>query len=476
MSRGSSIHFEKTKETSAKETTRTFKVEQNYLLPKEFRKENEFWVINNFSHETADKQVFDSLLENAKGKGKRPIFENSIYEAVVNLESNHSLEDLQELAEYIKKEFGFTCTRIAIHKDEGHIRKNENGKEYPVYNYHAHLNFVTIDEQGKQCWQPRGMHPKKWIEKLSKLQDQTAKILKMKRGTSGGQRLDFREYRKAKQAQEQAKKELDTSKVTKNFLGIIPVVNEQELKKQLQETEKKAYIQAKKYVKNHLDSLNEKQLKQAQKTQNELQKIKQERDEQEKKHKEKIEALKEMQEQAMSSIENAEKVKQEYSNKIKNAEISNLLMENESLSNELKTKELAINKLESEANNQARLHRDLQNNAMIIQKERNSLEEKCKNLEEKCKNLEEEISYLKSLFNKAKNFINYLFSDVTDQTKRAIKKVMGENERFPNDDEFKKIKELKDSTPFETRVNRHDNAYFQSNDNTTKQKAARMKR
>ncbi len=169
-----SINFQKTKHNSVAETTREF--EAHYLLPKEHRKQNEFWSCGK-----SDSQVFEAELQKATRKGGRvPKEENSLWEAVLNLNANHNLEDVQRVAKLIEEKFNITCSRIAVHKDEGHI--NERG--IVEYNYHAHINFVTYKD-GKQNWRREHITP----QNLSQLQTDIAKELNMTRGKEGSEAI-----------------------------------------------------------------------------------------------------------------------------------------------------------------------------------------------------------------------------------------------------------------------------------------------
>lgn len=189
----SSINFQK---ASGHSTDHNFRKDKpNYLLPKEFQKENEFW-----QHEKSEQQIFDDELSKAKRKGgRKPKFENSRWEAVLNLNANHGLEDVKKVAEHIEKEFNVTCSAIAIHRDEGFV---ENDK--PQYNYHAHINFVTYKD-GKQNWRKEHIKP----QMLSELQTKVAELLEMERGEVGSKavRLEHRQHREVKkrEAKELAK-------------------------------------------------------------------------------------------------------------------------------------------------------------------------------------------------------------------------------------------------------------------------------
>jgi len=122
--------------------------------------------------------------------------------AIVNLNVNHTLDDLQPLVNHLEKELGTKVFQVAIHRDEGHI---EDGK--PVKNYHAHIEFMGLDEQGNSV---RRKLTKKF---LSELQTKTAELLKMERGTNYAKekkhrpkRLDTYEYKEHKKREEKARK------------------------------------------------------------------------------------------------------------------------------------------------------------------------------------------------------------------------------------------------------------------------------
>lgn len=178
----SSVHFKKATSHSSAHNTRADI--PKYLLPEEHRLKNEYW-----QNEKSARQIFDDELINTTRKGgPKPKFENSHWEAVLNLNAGHSLADVQKVAKLIEKKFNITCTSIAVHRDEGHIKEGQ-----PIYNYHAHLEFVTY-QNGQQNW--RREHVKNG---LSELQTIVANELKMTRGRdkreSGTERLEHREFK-----------------------------------------------------------------------------------------------------------------------------------------------------------------------------------------------------------------------------------------------------------------------------------------
>ena len=163
----SSVNFQKAKSNSVAETTREF--EAKYLLPKEHRGENEFYNCG-----TDEKELFNQELSKAERKGGRvPKVENSLWEGVINLNKNHTIEDVNRVGEHIAKKFNVHYTRGALHRDEGHI--NKKGKV--EYNNHAHINFMTYKD-GKQNWRLEFIDK----EALRELQTEVAEILGMERG------------------------------------------------------------------------------------------------------------------------------------------------------------------------------------------------------------------------------------------------------------------------------------------------------
>ena len=194
----SSINFQKSKGHSYDHNFR--KDEPNYLLKAENRLENFYW-----QNERTAREIFnDELKEYGDKKGKRPRFENSHWEAVLNLNKNHTLEDVQKVAEYIEQKFNITCATIAVHRDEGHYKNDK-----PQYNFHAHITFVTVKD-GQQNWRKEKIKP----SDLAKLQTEVAEILQMERGqeNSEAERLSHRQYKKAAQQKEQLEAEILTLK------------------------------------------------------------------------------------------------------------------------------------------------------------------------------------------------------------------------------------------------------------------------
>lgn len=161
---------------------------------------------------------------------------STMISAVINLEQHHTLQDLEELKNYIEKEFDTKIIQMAIHRDEGKlINKNNplnklvsgkdfflNTKDNELYfdskftkkinmeeweiekNYHAHFEMLGIDSDGNSLRKKMNMY------KLSQLQDFTAKSLKMERGNNNVEVVKENGVEKAKRKTTRNKKRLDT--------------------------------------------------------------------------------------------------------------------------------------------------------------------------------------------------------------------------------------------------------------------------
>lgn len=212
----SSIHFQRADYRFAeKHNSRQTDRQPSYLLPEDKRQRNEFVKLADVQtlHE---KQIEYRRLTHARGRA--PTLTDSYWEAVVNLNDSHTIEDVRRVAEHIRQKYKFTPTSIAIHRDEGYVDKITGETKY---NYHAHLTFYTI-AQGRS--QMRLMTR----AKLRDLQTEVANLLGMQRGQehSKAKRLDHQQYREVKRAEE----ELETqSKQWKFRYELAPVKTQKEL-------------------------------------------------------------------------------------------------------------------------------------------------------------------------------------------------------------------------------------------------------
>lgn len=98
-----------------------------------------------------------------------------LWSAVVNLNAEHTLDDLKKLTDELEKRYGWRCVQIAIHNDEG--QKGENG-ELIRKNRHAHLEFFMLDKNGIYRFKKRDFTKKT----MSEIQTLVANMLNMERG------------------------------------------------------------------------------------------------------------------------------------------------------------------------------------------------------------------------------------------------------------------------------------------------------
>ena len=193
----SSINFQRVrgdKKQALDHIARTTEKEPVYLLEKDARKPNGFELLADVDklHEEQMK-----LRKQNHSRGKAPELNDSLWEAVINLEEHHTMDDVKKVADFIKQKYHLTPTAIAIHRDEGYKDKNSGEVKY---NYHAHVMFYTV-ENGKSQMRTIGK------KALSTMQTEVAELLHMERGQVNSKtvRLNHRQYRE--KARELAEKE-----------------------------------------------------------------------------------------------------------------------------------------------------------------------------------------------------------------------------------------------------------------------------
>jgi len=180
---------------------------------------NEYWNDNETAYKLWKYEVEKRSSRYTERTGKKLHKKTLTHlSAIVNLNQHHTLDDLRPLVKYIEGEFGAKVVQVAIHRDEGHI---EQGK--PIKNYHAHIEMVGIDQDGNS------VRRKLDRKALIKLQDKTAELLRMERGTNytrerkpRPKRLDTYEYKAAKEREEAKKAEV----VEKSLRIIEPMIEE----------------------------------------------------------------------------------------------------------------------------------------------------------------------------------------------------------------------------------------------------------
>ena len=194
----SSINFQKVRgdqKQALEHIARTTKKEPEYLLDNSVRKPNDFELL-------ADPKILHeqqiALRRKNHSRGKAPSLDDNLWEAVINLEEQHSIADVKRVAEHIRQKYKLTPYAVAIHRDEGH--KTSNGEI--KYNYHAHVMFYTVSN---------GLAQMRTVGKkgLSSMQSEVAELLHMQRGQEHSQakRLDHQQYRAVKRAEDSLKQE-----------------------------------------------------------------------------------------------------------------------------------------------------------------------------------------------------------------------------------------------------------------------------
>lgn len=188
----SSINFQRVrgdKKQALDHIARTTEKEPVYLLEKSERKPNGFELLADVD-KLHEEQM--SLRKKNHSRGKAPELNDSLWEAVINLEEHHTMDDVKKVADFIYKKYHLTPTAIAIHRDEGYKDKTTGEVKY---NYHAHVMFYTVDN-GKSQMRIIGK------KALSEMQTEVANLLHMERGQVNSKtvRLNHRQYReKAKE-------------------------------------------------------------------------------------------------------------------------------------------------------------------------------------------------------------------------------------------------------------------------------------
>lgn len=204
----SSINFQRVrgdKKQALDHIARTTEKEPVYLLEKSERKPNGFELLADVD-KLHEEQM--SLRKKNHSRGKAPELNDSLWEAVINLEEHHTMDDVKKVADFIHKKYHLTPTAIAIHRDEGYKDKTTGEVKY---NYHAHVMFYTVDN-GKSQMRIIGK------KALSEMQTEVANLLHMERGQVNSKtvRLNHRQYRE--KARELAQKDFVFDVVQKEFI------------------------------------------------------------------------------------------------------------------------------------------------------------------------------------------------------------------------------------------------------------------
>lgn len=170
--------------------------------------------------------------------------DNVISEAVVVIDEQTTMEDLQKLGKEMEKRFGWSCVQIHIHRDEGYLgeRVEEMKHREGKYNLHAHMFFITTNLSNGKSWKRKKFDG-------SEMQDITAKALNLTRGTRKSERkeqvketLNVIEFKEAqaqanieakRQEKETIGKEIEQAKEELEEIKTAKEIREEEAKKAL---------------------------------------------------------------------------------------------------------------------------------------------------------------------------------------------------------------------------------------------------
>ena len=218
MGQISSLNFKKSIAVNIEHNNRS--MPPTYLLVKGGKGFQSRYVSFNGSKsavETRDKYIEACQQAYLREKGKKFQAKSYLWSAVINLKESSTIDDVSKVRKYLEKETGFKCYQLALHADEGYV--DDDG--VIQINYHAHLEFVTLDLATGINLQ-RKLSP----AKLRELQTGVAAVLQMERGEdkriSGRQRIEPRQYARAakllKEKAAPAVKELEEQKVTQALI------------------------------------------------------------------------------------------------------------------------------------------------------------------------------------------------------------------------------------------------------------------
>ncbi|BCZ19480.1 hypothetical protein NHP190012_11220 [Helicobacter sp. NHP19-012] len=211
-----SIHIEKRKNPN-QERYNDRSIPPNYLLPEHLRKPIEVWNYADQALELKQAIVLKAQKDYSNTHNGRAFIATDFnYTGIVNLEAHHTLEEVKAYVAEFHRRYGWQCYQAVIHRDEGDPDPIEGGV---TYNYHAHLEWITLDENNgeslkRKFYKNRGA--------LRDLQTWTAEFFKMERGElveiSGHKHVDGRQYATIANAQKKryrAKLEKEKQKAKK---------------------------------------------------------------------------------------------------------------------------------------------------------------------------------------------------------------------------------------------------------------------
>lgn len=169
---GSAYQHQKPEHRATLNYIHSDRTEMNESWHKEFQSNGHPKTLRNYLADT--KRIVKEKTGRAMQKKAE---DNVIGEAVVVIDEQTTMEDLQKLGKAMEQRYGWTCVQIHIHRDEGYLgertedMKHREGK----YNLHAHMFFITTNLATGKSW-------KRQRGEGSVMQDITAQTLDLTRG------------------------------------------------------------------------------------------------------------------------------------------------------------------------------------------------------------------------------------------------------------------------------------------------------
>lgn len=252
----SSIHIETSSAGALIHNERVFS--PDYLITNN-KNINEYKSYTNLHISDLEKRAKEDYQKHSINNRKLPKNATLIKEAILNLNENHTLQDLEKVKNTLEKEYGYKISNMSIHKDEGYIYtdtknytmgrnqfknleetphiaeldlkdnkfyewnfnnnkwvKGNEIKDYKIEkNYHAHIVMLNYDFTKHRTIRNN-------LKDLSKMQTLVARDLDMERGKCSSiveaqrigvevqqsrKRLNIKEYKVQKRKENELKKE-----------------------------------------------------------------------------------------------------------------------------------------------------------------------------------------------------------------------------------------------------------------------------
>ena len=114
----SSIHIETSSAGALIHNERVFS--PDYLISND-KNINEYKSYTNLHISDLEKRAKEDYQKYSKNNRKLPSNATLIKEAIINLNENHTLQDLEKVKQTLENEYGYKISNMSIHRDEGYI-------------------------------------------------------------------------------------------------------------------------------------------------------------------------------------------------------------------------------------------------------------------------------------------------------------------------------------------------------------------